>query len=118
MATRWWLAVRAAGASGSSSGSGEPLSLGERVVPYAVFLAIAAFFGVFLIWPVLRVVVVGLGLPGSGARLQFTPSYLTAVFSSYEFRVSLFNSAAIACAVTLLCAAISVPLALLTRRFD
>jgi len=98
--------------------SGEPLSPFSRAAPYGVFLVIAAFFGVFLIWPVLRVVIVGLGLPGSGAKLQFTPSYLAAVFSSYEFRISLFNSVAIACAVTLLCAAISVPLALLTRRFE
>src|SRR5690242_6803407 len=85
--------------------SGEPRSLWSRIAPYGVFLAIAVFFGVFLIWPVLRVVIVGLGLPGSGAKLAFTPSYLAAVFSSYEFRVSLFNSAAIACAVTLLCTA-------------
>ena len=94
------------------------MSVTRRLAPYLVFMAIAAFFGVFLLWPVLRVVVVGLGLPGSGARLQFTPSYLMAVFSSYEFRTSLFNSAAIAAAVTLLCALISVPLALLTRRCD
>ena len=98
--------------------TGEPQSLSERVVSYVAFLAIAAFFGVFLVWPVLRVVIVGLGLPGSGARLEFTPSYLSAVFSSYEFRTSLLNSVAIACTVTLLCVAISVPLALLTRRFD
>ena len=94
------------------------MSVTRRLTPYVVFAAIAAFFGVFLIWPVLRVVVVGLGLPGSGARLQFTPSYLVAVFSSYEFRHSLFNSAAIAAVVTLLCSLISVPLALLTRRFE
>jgi iron(III) transport system permease protein len=98
--------------------SGEPQTPWQRAVRYAVFAAITAFFGVFLIWPVLRVVVVGLGLAGSGARLQLTPSYLEAVFSSYEFRASLLNSAAIACAVTLVCAAISVPLALLTRRFE
>ena len=90
----------------------------RRITPYAVFLLIAGFFGVFLIWPVLRVVIVGLGLPGSGARLQFTQSYLAAVFGSYEFRTSLLHSGAIAWAVTLLCTAISVPLALLTRRFD
>ncbi|HEY6925763.1 MAG TPA: ABC transporter permease subunit, partial [Steroidobacteraceae bacterium] len=89
-----------------------------RVAPYAVFLVIAAFFGVFLIWPVLRVVIVGFGLPGSGTKLGFTPSYLAAVFSSYEFRASLFNSAAIACAVTALSVALSVPLALLARRFE
>jgi iron(III) transport system permease protein len=94
------------------------MSVTRRLTPYLVFAAIAAFFGLFLIWPVVRVVVVGLGLPGSGARLQFTPSYLMAVFSSYEFRHSLFNSAAIAAVVTLLCTLISVPLALLTRRFD
>ena len=105
-------------AVGMAHTSGEPRSTFSRIAPYGVFFAVTAFFGVFLIWPVLRVVVVGLGLPGSGARLDFTPSYLAAVFSSYEFRVSLFNSAAIACAVTLLCTAISVPLALLTRRFD
>jgi iron(III) transport system permease protein len=98
--------------------SGEPRSPFGRLAPYGAFLAITAFFGVFLIWPVLRVVIVGLGLPGSGAKLEVTPAYLAAVFSSYEFRVSLFNSAAIACAVTLLSAAISVPLALLTRRFE
>lgn len=101
-----------------SNRSGEPRSLWARIAPYTVFAVVTAFFGVFLIWPVLRVVIVGLGLPGSGTKLEFTPSYLAAVFSSYEFRVSLFNSAAIACAVTLLSAAISVPLALLTRRFD
>jgi len=98
--------------------SAEPRSPWSLIAPYGVFFAISAFFGVFLIWPVLRVVIVGLGLPGSGAKLGLTPSYLAAVFSSYEFRASLFNSVAIACAVTLLSSAISVPLALLTRRFE
>jgi iron(III) transport system permease protein len=88
-----------------------------KATPYLVFAGIVAFFGVFLLWPVARVVLVGLGLSGSASSLPLQ-AYLAAVFSSYEFRVSLLNSAAIAIVVTALCVAIAIPLALLTRRFE
>ncbi len=85
---------------------------------YARLGLVLALFAVFLLWPILRVLRVGFfGLPeqpGSG----FTLAYVQGIFLDPVLRAGLFNSARIAVCVTLLCVAISVPLAMLSVRFD
>ncbi len=80
--------------------------------------AVLGFFGVFLLWPVWRVLSVGLGLSTPGVQLSSVSAYLSAVFRDAQFRSGLLNSLVIAALVTVLCAAISIPLAVLNRRHD
>src|SRR5437868_13113867 len=68
---------------------------------------ILLIFSIFLGWPIVQVVRVGLA-----------PSYLAAVFKDESLRQGLLNSLAIAVLVTLLCLAISIPLAVLSVRYD
>ncbi len=92
----------------------------RTVRSYILFGLILAIFGVFLIWPICRVVQVafwGITEPGK-APGQFTWAYLAGVFQDREFRSGLLNSATIAICVTFLCAAISVPLALMSVRLN
>ncbi len=85
---------------------------------YAAFAAVLALFGVLLLWPVWSVISTGLGLSTPGVKLESVAAYLSAVFRDEQFRAGVINSAAIAALVTACCAAISVPLALLSRRFE
>jgi iron(III) transport system permease protein len=87
-------------------------------VRYAAFAAVLILFGVFLLWPVWSVISTGLGLSTPGVKLASVGAYLTAVFHDQQFRAGAINSAVIAALVTLYCVAISVPLAILNRRFD
>jgi iron(III) transport system permease protein len=89
-----------------------------RIARYAALLAVLALFAVSLLWPVWRVISVGLGLSSQGAPVESVAPYLSAVFRDEQFRSGLINSAVIAVLVTILCTAISVPLALLNRRFE
>lgn len=84
-----------------------------------IFLSlIAAAFGIFLLWPIIRVVGVGFfGLPGDGSSGDFTFGYVAAIFQDEALRDGLFNSAKIALGTTLLCMIISIPLAMLSVRF-
>jgi iron(III) transport system permease protein len=97
-------------------------SAGESVLTisarYAAFAAVLILFGVFLLWPVWSVISTGLGLSTPGVRLQSVAAYLGAVFQDQQFRTGIANSAVIAALVTVCCAAISIPLALLNRRFE
>jgi iron(III) transport system permease protein len=93
-------------------------SLLSRSARYLALLAVLALFFVFLLWPVWRVVSVGLGLSTPGVRLESVAAYLAAVFRDEEFRSGVINSTLIAALVTIACTAISVPLALLSRRFE
>jgi len=93
-------------------------SLLSRSARYSALLAVLALFFVFLLWPVWRVVSVGLGLSIPGVQLESVAAYLAAVFRDEEFRSGVINSTLIAALVTIACAAISVPLALLSRRFE
>lgn len=75
-------------------------------------------FSVFMIWPVVRVVRVGFfGIPGT-ADAGFTLAYVKAAFLDPGLRAGLVNSALIAICVTLLCTVISVPLAMLSVRYN
>src|SRR5579871_3583238 len=85
---------------------------------YVAFAFVLALFGVFLVWPVWSVVSTGLGLTTPGVKLASVTAYLAAVFRDDRFRAGVFNSTAIAALVTVCCTFISVPLALLNRRYD
>ena len=98
-----------------SSAAAPALAIGVR---YAAFAAVLALFGVFLLWPVWSVISTGLGLSTPGVKLDSVAAYLSAVFRDEQFRAGVINSAVIAVLVTVSCVAISVPLALLNRRFE
>ena len=87
-------------------------------IRYAAFAAVLLLFGVFLLWPVWSVISTGLGLSTPGVKLESVGAYLTAVFQDQQFRTGAINSAVIAALVTVCCVAISVPLAILNRRFE
>ena len=90
----------------------------SRVGRYAAFAVVLLLFGVFLIWPVWTVISTGLGLTTPGVKLASVGAYLAAVFQDQQFRMGAINSALIAALVTVCCVAISVPLALLNRRYE
>ncbi|HWM67245.1 MAG TPA: iron ABC transporter permease [Steroidobacteraceae bacterium] len=87
-------------------------------VRYAALAAVLLLFGVFLVWPVWSVISTGLGLSTPGVELASVGAYLTAVLQDQQFRTGAINSAVIAALVTVCCVAISVPLAILNRRFE
>lgn len=76
-------------------------------------------FGVFLLWPmyrVLRVAFFGDAAPGDAGHFSF--GYIGSIFLDRELREGLFNSARIAIGVTFLTTLISIPLAWLSVRYD
>ncbi len=90
----------------------------RQISRYAALLGVLGVFGVFLLWPVWRVLSVGLGLTSPGVHLASVSAYLAAVFRDEQFRSGVINSLVIAALVTVLCAVISIPLALLSRRYE
>lgn len=89
----------------------------SRVRAWAVFTAVLAVFAVFLLWPIYQVVRVGF-FGFSQQAHPFTLQYVTAVFADERLRRGLVNSSLVSLAVTLGCLSISVPLALLSVRFE
>src|SRR5438105_3261246 len=90
-----------------------------RFRQYLFFALLLIVFGVLLVWPIARVLQVAFFGTGEGGRHgAFTLTYVAAVFRDHEFRSGLLNSATIAVCVTVLCLAISVPLALMSVRLD
>ena len=86
---------------------------------YLLLTVLIAIFAIFLIWPLFRVLRVAFfGDAQPGASGQFSFGYLAAVFQDRELRAGLFNSGRIALGVTIFCTMISVPLALLSVRYD
>ena len=85
---------------------------------YAAFAVVLTLFGMVLIWPVWTVISTGLGLSTPGVELASVGAYLAAVFQDQQFRMGAINSVVIAALVTVCCVAISVPLALLNRRYE
>ncbi|HEY2402945.1 MAG TPA: iron ABC transporter permease [Steroidobacteraceae bacterium] len=85
---------------------------------YLAFAGVIVLFGVFLVWPVWTVVSTGLGLSTPGVKLASVGAYLAAVFQDQQFRMGVINSTVIAALVTVCCVMITVPLALLNRRYD
>src|SRR5437016_5412103 len=91
----------------------------RRTGSYLLLAVVLAIFAVFLLWPIIIIVRVGFfGIPAPGQTSGFTLGYLRAIFLDADLRRGLLNSAAIAVGVTLLCMAISVPLALLSVKYD
>src|SRR3954469_3513336 len=90
-----------------------------RLRQYLLLALLVAIFATFLFWPlarVLRVAFFGDAQPGQPGH--FSLGYLAAVFQDRELREGLFNSARIAIGVTIVCTLTSLPLALLSVRFD
>jgi iron(III) transport system permease protein len=85
-----------------------------------VFLTIILLlFAVFLGWPIVQVVRVGFtGIPVEGKSAPFTFAYIAAVFRDESLRRGLLNSLLIAFLVTFVCLLISIPLSILSVRYD
>jgi iron(III) transport system permease protein len=82
-------------------------------------LIILAVFTAFLGWPIVQTVRVGFqGVAVDGKYGGFTLAYIAEIFKDPLLRGGLLNSCCIAICVTCVCTLISVPLALLSRRFD
>lgn len=97
---------------------GKPFIM-SRLRHSIILAVILAAFAVFLIWPIFQVVRVGFfGIPGETGAGGFTLAYVGAIFQDHSLRQGLLNSAGIAICVTLVCTLISVPLALLSVRFN
>ena len=73
-----------------------------------------AFFAVFLAWPIAQVVAAGFRHPGGGFTLQ----YIGLIFRDDTLVEGLQNATWIALAVTATCVLISLPLAVLSVRYD
>jgi iron(III) transport system permease protein len=89
-----------------------------KMAPQVVAAGIVVILAVFLflpIWQVLRVAF--FGVAGS-AESGFTLGYFREIFVDPELRWGLINSGLIAVCVTVLCTAISLPLAVLSVRYD
>jgi iron(III) transport system permease protein len=84
-----------------------------------LLLLVIAVFAVGLGWPIYQTVRVGfLGVESDKHPQAFTLDYVAAIFADPLLRAGLLHSTMIAVSVTAICAAVSVPLALLSRRFD
>ena len=85
----------------------------------ALLVLIVAVFALCLGWPIYQTVRVGfLGVESAKVPQHFTVAYITAIFADPLLRAGLLHSIAIAVGVTAVTAVISVPLALLARRYD
>jgi len=79
---------------------------------------IVILLALFLLWPIWQVLRVAFfGVPNSG-NAGFTFGYFEEILLNDDLRGGLFNAAGIAICVTALCTIISVPLALLSVRYD
>src|SRR5918993_134670 len=91
----------------------------RRPGSYLLLALVLAIFAVFLLWPIYQVVSVAFFGVGSDAQpQQFTLGYFKAIFLDADLRQGLINSALIAVGVTIVCVLISVPLAMLSVRYD
>ena len=83
---------------------------------YLLLALVLIVFAVFLLWPIYQVVSVAFF--GVGADADFTLGYFRAIFLDADLRQGLLNSALIAIGVTAVCMLISIPLAVLSVRYD
>ncbi|MEA2708767.1 MAG: iron(III) transport system permease protein [Phycisphaerales bacterium] len=91
----------------------------RRTGSYLLLALVLAIFAAFLLWPIYQVVRVAFfGVPGDANAGGFTLGYFKAIFLDADLRRGLINSALIAVGVTTVCILISVPLAVLSVRYD
>ena len=89
-----------------------------RLGSYTLFALCWVVFGLFLIWPVALVLAGAFSDVAPDGSRSFTWQHVAGVFVDPVVRDSIINSTLVAVVVTLLCVAASLPLALLTTRFD
>src|SRR4051812_5592584 len=90
-----------------------------RTRQFIFFAIIILIFAIFLAWPIVQVVRVGFqGIRVEGKPAPFTLAYVAAVFKDQSLRQGLINSLTIAVLVTFTCLLISIPLAMLSVRYD
>jgi iron(III) transport system permease protein len=81
-----------------------------------------AFFAVFLIWPIVQVLATGFIKQSTGPAgvvvSTFTLDYVKLIFSDSTLMRGLFNAILVGASVTFMCAVVSVPLAILTVRYE
>lgn len=86
---------------------------------WATFFGLLGLFAALLLAPIYVVVKVGFfGIPQTGETAHFTLAYIATVFQDPALRQGLVNSVKIAICVTALCVLISVPLAVVSVRYD
>src|SRR5687768_5457763 len=91
----------------------------HRLRHWLILAVIRAACAVFLISPIVPLVRIGsFGIPGDPGSGSFTLAYVGAIFQDHSLRQGLLNSALIAVSVTIVCILISVPLALMSVRFN
>jgi iron(III) transport system permease protein len=84
-----------------------------------MFAGLLLLFTALLLVPIYVVVKVGFfGIPRPDAPGHFTLTYIAAIFQDPALREGLWNSVKIAVCVTALCILISVPLAVMSVRYD
>lgn len=85
-----------------------------RLSHHATAALLYAFFAVFLIWPIVSVVGAGFASPAGG----FTLKYLALIFKDPALVRGLLNATLIACCVTAVTLLLSLPLAVLSVRYE
>jgi iron(III) transport system permease protein len=90
------------------------MHLSHRAVHRLVSLGLYAFFSVFFIWPIARIMARGFETHDG----HFTFEYVSLIFQDPRLVRGMFNAIAIASIVTLLCLVIALPLAVLSVRYD
>jgi len=89
---------------------------GPRAKPLHVGLAavLYVFFAVFLIWPIIQIVAVGFRNKSGG----FTLAYVQLIFRDHVLLAGLGNALLVAVLTSLVALAISIPLAILSTRYE
>lgn len=86
-------------------------------LPFAIALAGAAFFGLFLLYPIGKTALLGFVRPGSSLRFaSLTLSSFTAMVSAPLYRAALLHTLFVAIAATVIAVAIALPAAYLLAR--
>ncbi len=103
----------------SPPAAGRAVPRRRHLAAYALLGIVLLIFAVFLLWPMYQVVRVGFfGIPGEPESGRFTLGYIASVFLDSDLRRGLLNSLGIAVSVTAVCMVISIPLAVLSVRYD
>ena len=90
------------------------MRLSQRAVHRLVSLALYAFFAVFFLWPIARIM--SRGFETHDGHLTF--EYVWLIFQDPRLVRGMFNAIVIAAIVTLLCVMITLPLAVLSVRYE